>query len=70
MKQPGLDKRHRDKDGTIHQKRGDAQNQNLSQQIPGFGPKTTLAHMRKVTGEVSEAAVRKAAEKLRPPKKK
>lgn len=69
MKQPGLDGRHRDKDGITHRKRGDTLNENLSQPIPGFGPRTTLAHMRKVTGQESEADVRRAAKKQRPPKK-
>lgn len=54
VKEPGLDGRHRNKDGTIQQKRGDTQNQNLPQPVPGFGPKTTLKTIRKKTGEVSE----------------
>jgi hypothetical protein len=37
MKEPGLDHRHRDKDGKIQQKRGDTKNRNLSSPIPGFG---------------------------------
>ncbi|RFP17889.1 hypothetical protein D0T25_20580 [Duganella sp. BJB488] len=64
MKEPGLDNRHRDKDGTIQQKRSDTQNQNLSQPIPGFGPKTTLGTMREKTGQVSEKDVRQAAKKM------
>jgi hypothetical protein len=64
MKQPGLDGRHRDKDGEIREKRGDTLNQNLPKPIPQFGSRVTLAEMRKVTGKVSEAAVRRAAAKL------
>ena len=61
MKEPGLDDRHRNQDGRIHQKRSDTQNQNLSQPIPQFGPKTTLGTMRRVTGQTSESGVRSAA---------
>ena len=64
MKQPGLDGRHRDKDGEIHKKRGDTLNKNLSEPIPGFGPNTRLDTMRKKTGKESEEDVRKAAKKL------
>ena len=64
MKEPGLDGRWRDKDGEIRQKRSDTLNKNLPKPIPGFSPNATLAHMRKVTGKVSEAAVRRAAVKL------
>ena len=68
MKEPGLDGRHRDKHrpkaGEIQQKRGDTLNKNLPNPIPQFSPNTTLAKMRKVTGKVSEAAVRRAAAKL------
>lgn len=65
MKQPGLDNRHRDEDGTIHKKRGDTLNQNLpGGPIPGFGPRTTLQTMRDKTGKESEQDVRKAAKKL------
>jgi len=46
MKEPGLDDRHRAKDGTIQQKRSDAKNKNLPNPIPGFGPGTTLGTMR------------------------
>lgn len=63
MKEPGLDARHRDKDGTIQQKRSDAKNKNLLSPIPGFGPETTLAAMRKKTGKVSEKDIRKAMKK-------
>ena len=59
MKEPGLDKRHRDKDGKIQQKRGDTMNKNLSKPIPGFGPNTTLERMREKTGKTSERDIRK-----------
>ncbi len=64
MKEPGLDKRHRDKDGQIQQKRSDTLNKNLSKPIPEFSPNATLGHMRKVTDKISEEAVRRAAKKL------
>ncbi|MCP1843945.1 hypothetical protein ACVIHI_003136 [Bradyrhizobium sp. USDA 4524] len=64
MKEPGLDNRHRDKDGQIQQKRSDTLNKNLSKPIPQFSPNTTLGKMREVTGKVSEEAVRRAAAKL------
>jgi hypothetical protein len=64
MKKPGLDHRHRDKDGEIQQKRSDTLNKNLSKPIPQFSPNTTLGEMRKKTGKVSEAEVRRAAAKL------
>ena len=65
MKEPGLDDRHRDQDGRIQQKRSDTLNKNLSTPIPQFRSDATLGHMRKVTGEVSEAAVRREAAKLK-----
>jgi len=65
MKEPGLDGRHRDKTGQIQQKRSDALNKNLSHPIPEFSPNATLGHMRKVTGKVSEAAVSRAAKRLK-----
>lgn len=69
MKEPGLDGRHRDKSppkvGRIQQKRSDTLNKNLSQPILQFSPNATLGTMRKKTGEVSEAAVRKAAAKMK-----
>jgi hypothetical protein len=65
MKEPGLDKRHRDKDGEIQQKRSDTLNKNLSKPIPQFGPNVTLGRMREATGKVSEADVRRAAARLR-----
>jgi hypothetical protein len=65
MKEPGLDNRHRDKDapkgGEIQQKRSDALNKNLSSPIPAFSPNATVGYMRKVTGKISLAAIRKAA---------
>ena len=65
MKEPGLDRRHRDKSGEIQQKRSDTLNKNLPRPIPQFSPNATLGHMRKVTGKVSEAAVRREAEKIK-----
>jgi len=65
MKEPGLDGRHRDKDGEIQQKRSDTLNKNLSTPIPQFSPNATLKYMRKVTGKVSEADVRRAAAKIK-----
>jgi hypothetical protein len=65
MKEPGLDHRHRDKSGEIQQKRSDALNRNLSKPIPQFSPNATLGHMRKVTGKISEAEVRRAATSLK-----
>ena len=64
MKEPGLDGRHRDKDGEIQQKRSDTLNKNLSKPILQFSPNATLGYMRKKTGKVSEADVRRAAAKL------
>jgi hypothetical protein len=64
MKKPGLDSRHRDKDGEIQQKRSDTLNKNLSKPIPQFSPDTTLGKMRKKTGKISEADVRRAAAEL------
>jgi hypothetical protein len=61
MKEPGLDGRHRDKDGEIQQKRSDTLNKNLEKPIPQFSPNATLGEMRGKTGKVSEAAVRRAA---------
>ena len=65
MKEPGLDRRHRDKSGQIQQKRSDALNKNLSEPIPQFSLNATLGYMREKTGEISEAAVRRAAAKLK-----
>jgi hypothetical protein len=50
MKEPGLDDRHRDEDGQIHQKRGDTINKNLPEPIPEFSLNAKLATMRKATG--------------------
>jgi hypothetical protein len=70
MKQPGLDGRQRDsappKAGEIRQKRGDTLNKNLPRQIQQFSPNAKLSTMRKETGKKSEAAVRRAASRLRP----
>jgi hypothetical protein len=65
MKKPGLDGRHRDKDGEIQRKRSDTLNKNLSKPIPQFSPNATLGEMRKKTGKVSEADVRRAAARLK-----
>ena len=65
MKEPGLDKRHRDqkapKGGEIQQKRSDALNKNLSNPITGFSPNASVGFMREATGKVGLAAIRKAA---------
>ena len=63
MKQPGLDSRHRDQTGQIHQKRSDTINKNLSQPIPNFSPNATLGTMRQVTGQMSLSDVREAAKR-------
>ena len=65
MKEPGLDGRHRDKNGRISEKHGNTLNENLSKPIPQFGPKVTLAAMREKTGKLSEKAVRAAASRTR-----
>ena len=65
MKEPGLDGRHRDKDGKISQKHGNTLNKNLPHPIPGFRSDATLAAMRRVTGKLSEREVAKAASKKR-----
>ncbi len=61
MKEPGLDDRHRDKDGQIQQKRGDTLNKNLPTPIPNFSPNARLDTMRKETGKESIADISKAA---------
>ena len=61
MKEPGLDGRHRDRDGRISEKHGNTLNKNLSTPVPHFGPNVTLATMRKKTGQTSEKGVRMAA---------
>jgi hypothetical protein len=63
MKEPGLDDRHRDKDGKIQQKRGDTLNKNLPTPIPGFGPDVTLQEIRDKTGQTSEKDIRDAVKK-------
>lgn len=65
MKEPGLDGRHRKKDGEIQRKRDDVINKNLPRPIPQFSPNATLGYMRKVTGKESEADVRRAAAKMK-----
>ena len=61
MKEPGLDGRHRDKDGEIQQKRGDTLNKNLSRPVENFSPNARLDTMREKTGKVSIEDVRNAA---------
>jgi len=63
MKEPGLDNRHRDKDGQIQQKRSDTQNKNLPNPIPGFSPKTTLGNYARKNRETSESGIRNAVKK-------
>jgi hypothetical protein len=65
MKEPGLDGRHRDKDGEIQKKRSDALNKNLSKPIPQFSQNATLGYMRKMTGKESESDVRRASAKMK-----
>jgi len=70
MKEPGLDKRHRDKappkSGEIQQKRGDTLNKNLPRPIPQFSPNARLDKMRKETGKTSIESIREAAKRRRP----
>ena len=61
MKEPGLDNRHRDKDGEIQQKRGDTLNKNLSKPIENFSQNARLDTMREKTGKISVEDVRRAA---------
>jgi hypothetical protein len=61
MKEPGLDDRHRDKDGEIQQKRGDAINKNLPVPIPQFSPNARVDTMREETGKTSIEDIRRAA---------
>ena len=63
MKEPGLDGRHRDKDGEIQKKRRDALNKNLPDPIPNFSPNATVGFMRDETGKESLEDIRKAAKK-------
>jgi hypothetical protein len=53
------------KAGEIQQKRSDTLNRNLDPPIPQFRSHATLGTMRRETGKVSEAAVRRAARRLR-----
>jgi hypothetical protein len=64
MKKPGLDSRHRHKDDQIQRKRSDTMNKNLSKPIPQFSPEMTLGEMRRKTGKISEADVRRAAARM------
>jgi hypothetical protein len=64
-KERGLDGRHRDKAGEIQRKRSDTLNKNLSKPIAQFSPDTTLGEMRKKTGKISEAGVRRGAAKVK-----
>ncbi|MGC2030778.1 MAG: hypothetical protein WA642_12215 [Steroidobacteraceae bacterium] len=65
MKEPGLDGRHRDKDGKISKKHGNTRNENLPKPIPQFRTDATLNTMRKDTDQTSEAKVRRAAARKR-----
>lgn len=58
MKEPGLDNRHRNKDGKIQQKRSDTLNKNLPNPVPGYGPNVPLGDIRKNTGKTSEKDIR------------
>lgn len=64
MEQPGLDDRHRDKDGEIDLKHGNTLNKHLPEPIPEFPAETTLEEMRRQTGETSIVKIRQAAKKL------
>ena len=66
MEEPGLDRRHRDVNGQIHQKRGDTLNKNLPQPIAGFSPLARLDTMRERTGQTSVEGVREAAKGRKP----
>ena len=61
MQEPGLDNRHRDKNGEIERKRSDAINKNLPQPIRQFSPIATVGFMRKETGKTGLNAIRRAA---------
>lgn len=65
VKEPGLDNRHRDKDGKIQQKRGDTLNKNLPIPIDGFSPNTRLDTMREKTEETSIDGVRNTVRNLK-----
>lgn len=58
MKEPGLDDRHRNKDGKIQKKRSDTLNKNLPNPVPGYGDNVTLGKIRKDTGKTSEKDIR------------
>jgi hypothetical protein len=64
MEEPGLDGRHRDKDGQIDLKHGNTLNKHLPEPIPQFSPEMTLEQMRQKTGERSIEKIREAAKKL------
>jgi hypothetical protein len=65
MKEPGLDGRHRNKDGQIQQKRSDTLNKNLPNPIPGYGPNVPLEKVRHDTGKTSEKDIRDAVKSRR-----
>ncbi len=64
MEEPGLDGRERDENGRIRLKNGSTLNENLSQPIPEFSPRTTVEEMREATGEQGLNKIREAAKKL------
>ena len=67
MKEPGLDRRHRDKNppkgGQIDQKHSDALNKNLPKPIAGFSANASVGFMRKETGQTSLEGIRNATKK-------
>jgi hypothetical protein len=65
MNEPGLDDRHRDKDGRIELKHGNTLNKHLPRPIEGFPPDATLDDMRRRTGQTSEEGIRQAAKHLK-----
>jgi hypothetical protein len=66
MKEPGLDGRHRDKDGKIELKKGNTLNKNLAHPVKEFSPLAKVETMRKKTGQKSIAGIRKIAARKRP----
>lgn len=66
MIEPGLDGRHRDKNGKIQQKRSDTLNKNLPEPIPKFSPNAKLGSMRRETGQVSVEDVRRVSKRRKP----